>query len=703
MEIIRKTICLEKSKSRVNSGLPYIECNGSGEILTCDTVTIVNREHDVIVEKEYHTNNFGNFQCDIDSTNQLFNDIISATTTLQVTGEDYIRTTNLIKRYNELLETLRTSLHLKHVKNEGCEDTGTHSDTYLSDFKYSGVSGDTTYGFLREAEVVPMFDEEGNENFVNLGNGLYEGYYENDYDYVIVINNYDSFQKDGGKRLILLVDSLLVNPDTGTSISNTDGFIAPYVSIPLLLTQNKDSLGVMTPYVNEYNEFIYSGTVSYDVAMKYNHDIDNNASIYDNVDECVSDCSKEERCWVLQPTSIEELSGIIEDITVESRLTSLRVQKYFKSDDDELLPGLFVDFPHNGVGPFFLCTYHTSVDNREHPENRIKGKHYYTKVDISEETYEKGDLVKSEVIKPYEGEVYYAIIEYVPYGDEQLGDEHLETIDGIEYVVVDFEQDFQWWKIENVEETEWNNLKCADGESIQWGSNDKYQTLTVFNSLLYYTVNSYGLPDGSSYHFLVKYDNSENSPMVVPYIVGEVVNKSFNEFDSAYTGDYVISMEENDDEITFEYVVGAHFDSGYTTPVSDTGIYYKETYPYYTSISATTTLDKVKDTIYWYNEIDFNSESKVVYSEDLNLTRTAVTTTVGSIQLGDVWKCDDGSVINTPLIKEEYLMSVSMDAVTDIDVAIDRGNATAFERHLILSECNTFEDIENYRNNFYNL
>ena len=668
MEIIRKTICLEKSKSRVNSGLPYIECNGSGEILTCDTVTIVNREHDVIVEKEYHTNNFGNFQCDIDITNPLFNDIISATTTLQVPGEDYIRTTNLFKRYNELLETLRTSLHLKHIKNEGCEDTGTHSDTYLSDFKYSGVSGDTTYGFLREAKVVPMFDEEGNENFVNLGNGLYEGYYENDYDYVIVINDYDSFQEDGGKELILLVDSFLVNPDTGTSISNTDGFIVPYVSIPLLLTQNKDSLGIMTPYIDEYNEYLYKcGDHSYDTS-----------GIPDT------------NTWILEPKSVDEVE-VSEDITVESRLTSLRIQKYFKSDDDELLPGLFVDFPHNGVGPFFKCTFRTGTSSTE-------GEYRYTKVEESPGVYVKGSFVeKIEDEKPsYGGD--YANIEYMPYGEEVITQTNVVTD---EYIVDKFKRDYQWWEIDNAGEG--TNLKCADGEAIQWGSNDKYQTLTVFNSLLYYTVNSYGLPDGSSYHFLVKYDNSENSPMVVPYIVGEVVNKSFNEFDSAYTGDYVISMEENDDEITFEYVVGAHFDSGYTTPVSDTGIYYKETYPYYTSISATTTLDKVKDTIYWYNEIDFNSESKVVYSEDLNLTRTAVTTTVGSIQLGDVWKCDDGSVINTPLIKEEYLMSASMDAVTDIDVAIDRGNATAFERHLILSECNTFEDIENYRNNFYNL
>ena len=72
------------------------------------------------------------------------------------------------------------------------------------------------------------------------------------------------------------------------------------------------------------------------------------------------------------------------------------------------------------------------------------------------------------------------------------------------------------------------------------------------------------------------------------------------------------------------------------------------------------------------------------------------------MQMGDVWRTD-GSILNTPLIKEEYLMSASMDAVTDIDITIDRGNATAFERHLMLGECNTFQDLINIRNNFYNL
>jgi hypothetical protein len=135
--------------------------------------------------------------------------------------------------------------------------------------------------------------------------------------------------------------------------------------------------------------------------------------------------------------------------------------------------------------------------------------------------------------------------------------------------------------------------------------------------------------------------------------------------------------------------------------VEDTGVYYKETHPYEKSVSAVTVLDGI-ETIYWYNKINLEDSTSIVYSEDLNLNRSAVITLADSLVVGDVWK-KDGSVINTPLIKEEYLMSASMDAITNIDVSIDRGNATAFEKHLILGECNSFQDLLNYRNNIYNL
>jgi hypothetical protein len=57
---------------------------------------------------------------------------------------------------------------------------------------------------------------------------------------------------------------------------------------------------------------------------------------------------------------------------------------------------------------------------------------------------------------------------------------------------------------------------------------------------------------------------------------------------------------------------------------------------------------------------------------------------------------------NIPVFSDESLLGISSFNV-DVDVQIDRGGASAFERHHILSEINTFEDLLNYKNNMFNL
>ena len=694
MEIVRKRISLEKSRTRVNSGLPYIQYNGNGEILSPDKLIIVDKEHDVVTEKEVFGTNYGNFQCDIKEGTPLYNSITGTTSSLVTIDVDlygnvisYIRTVNLFRRYNELLDILRTGLHLKHIKNEGCEGRGDYGNTYLSNFEYTG----TTYDFLRKAKPVDMFDDDGNQLYVNIDNNLYQGVVDNP-EYVIVLTNYQYFVELGGQELIDIVDKLLVDPDSGSTTSvSVDDVCVPYISIPLLLTINETDLGVMTPYTDE-NEFIYSGTEhSYDIAHAYNPDISGDTKIYDNVDDSVS-------TWILGE-SIG--SGDTEEkvINVESKLETLRVPKYFVSDDNKPLPGLFIEFPHDGINPFFNCIYCSETVNGWYGYEDINGK--------------KGKFIDEVCEKPiYNGQ--YTNVEYTI--SEKITEQNVISGDN-QFIVDKFERIYRWWEVNPSTN---NNLICADGEDIEWGDNTEYQTISIFGTLLYYieeaekdakknegtTIEDY-LHIGSSYNFLVKYDNTEQTPMVVPYMENVVLNKSYDVYNevSSYTGDYVISIDESDDEITFEYMIGAKFDSGYTNVIED-GIYYRETYGYEKSVSATTTLDNVENTIYWYNKIYFDDKKESVYNEDFNLTRNTVISTLDSMTYGDVWlmnESNSGSVINTPLIKEEYLMSAAMDAVIDVDVSIDRGNATAFEKHLILGECNTFQDVENYRNNYYNL
>ena len=57
---------------------------------------------------------------------------------------------------------------------------------------------------------------------------------------------------------------------------------------------------------------------------------------------------------------------------------------------------------------------------------------------------------------------------------------------------------------------------------------------------------------------------------------------------------------------------------------------------------------------------------------------------------------------NINVFKNELLNGVQ-DYVGDIDVRMDRGMAASFERHNALGEINTMQDLEHYRNNFFDI
>ena len=74
---------------------------------------------------------------------------------------------------------------------------------------------------------------------------------------------------------------------------------------------------------------------------------------------------------------------------------------------------------------------------------------------------------------------------------------------------------------------------------------------------------------------------------------------------------------------------------------------------------------------------------------------------------GEYWARKDGdgySYANDAyLTKEDYLTNFSLPPKVDVNVTIDRGGVSAFEKHYKLSECNTMQDLVNYGNNFFNI
>lgn len=130
------------------------------------------------------------------------------------------------------------------------------------------------------------------------------------------------------------------------------------------------------------------------------------------------------------------------------------------------------------------------------------------------------------------------------------------------------------------------------------------------------------------------------------------------------------------------------------------GIVYKESYPIKFETGETFTIGRVTSTIPYY-KIDFNNKKTTIYNRDFELSREGLVSTITSLPTGEVWNKDEAT--SSPVFKKEYLNHIAEEPKVDVNVELDRGNATAFENHFKLSECNTFEDMENYGNNFFNL
>ena len=90
------------------------------------------------------------------------------------------------------------------------------------------------------------------------------------------------------------------------------------------------------------------------------------------------------------------------------------------------------------------------------------------------------------------------------------------------------------------------------------------------------------------------------------------------------------------------------------------------------------------------------------------MNRVAVISHIKEMPVGGVWKSgltfgNSGITVNSPVFKEEYTLGQAFMHNVDIDIDIDRGAASAFEKHFKLAECNTMSDLVDYGNNIFEL
>ena len=168
--------------------------------------------------------------------------------------------------------------------------------------------------------------------------------------------------------------------------------------------------------------------------------------------------------------------------------------------------------------------------------------------------------------------------------------------------------------------------------------------------------------------------------------------------------------------IIFTYYIGAElkYDSDaekYVYDGGNKGAVYKDTYEF---LSMTYTADEPgmaiegRDTgnTFVYIDIDYDSARETAYYESIDNyydrpILSQVTFTKQSMTEGGEPVSPDFQ--NADYFMEDYQLGMSFVSNNNSNVYIDRGNATAFERHMRLSEVDTLQDLENYGNGMFKL
>lgn len=209
----------------------------------------------------------------------------------------------------------------------------------------------------------------------------------------------------------------------------------------------------------------------------------------------------------------------------------------------------------------------------------------------------------------------------------------------------------------------------------------------------------------TTFYFKVKYDNSQSSPMTLPYSAGNTTNVYVeDESNLTYRGDFILPgyPKISDNEVEIKYVIGGRFrgtSDGKFVGYIDGGDVYYEKHRYDSAHLVYVALDGVGNVPIYSEYIDFEGDIEEFYSPVYNLYRTGTTASIIDFKTGEVWNKD--FAYDAYLTKEDYLINFSMPPKVDVNVTIDRGGVSAFEKHYKLSECNTMQDLEQYGNHYF--
>lgn len=176
----------------------------------------------------------------------------------------------------------------------------------------------------------------------------------------------------------------------------------------------------------------------------------------------------------------------------------------------------------------------------------------------------------------------------------------------------------------------------------------------------------------------------------LPFIKGVPINVRSDE-EHTYADVLYDIIEEDGNIVRFKYVLGGRLNQNGGYSYNTDGIHYEEAYIFSWQI----TLENIDGV---FRRVKYRS-----VNYDLNVDNGSTNLILSKVKYksNNVWNYENA--ISAPVFRKDSLVGFVEKPKEDIDISLDRGLSHAFEKHLMLCETNTFNDLQNYKNNYFNL
>lgn len=564
-----------------------------------------------------------------------------------------IKYLDLIRRYNTSKNILNEGVLCKCIKTKQNKKILKANDDVLFSincgpeedpnvFHYEPI--DSSYFSIEDNGVyMPTNDDvkiKINKKYVLLNN--INTYSDNE---TWGVNNHLSRTYDGYySTLIQCVENDIIKTD---NIKKNFNLVPPTVDIPILFEEEYVPDTIYFPY-----EYSVSGTELEIVSIdneSYSAVVGTNIMEYNKIYSAYNSTTKED------------------EIITESKIKQLNHHSAFNVTNEHfgIIPG-WIDESGYTRGQLFKCIYYNK--------------------DID-------DINKRTDITVNNSDIYQVII-------------NNET-----------ENSVSWWECIPITES-LSSYVCGDNEIIE-PNNKKYRNITTLSCIPSYQADA---EDDKYYHFYSLFQNGRINPLYTedeqyfpsidsytdikkvsfPFKVGEPVN--IERYDSDIVYDMVISADVKTyvSPITsgetaycdLIYVLGATSGSS-----NDTGIYYKERLEYISGVTQNAWVDGCLVDELYYEKLNYDTNLEFVHNEIYDVDLEVRPATIFKMTVGSTMvDCPDHMSFT-----KEGTENLYFEPKIETDVIFDRGIGAGWEKHFKLAECNTFQDLENYGNNVFNL